>query len=83
MAPRCNTNLPFQSHDFATYDRLAESTLDFVSAARSLGAPAPRILLQHLLPNAAGPVIVRLTYGIPQAVSDEIKLTIPIEAYKE
>jgi hypothetical protein len=24
-----------------------------------------------------------MTYGIPQAVSDEIKLTIPIEAYKE
>ena len=40
---------------------------DFVSAARSLGAPAPRIIVNHLLPNAAGPVIVRLTYGIPQA----------------
>ena len=48
---------------------------DFVSAARSLGAPAPRIILQHLLPNAAGPVIVRLTYGIPQAIFTEAVLS--------
>jgi oligopeptide transport system permease protein len=48
---------------------------DFVSAARSLGAPAPRIILQHLLPNAAGPIIVRLTYGIPQAIFTEAVLS--------
>src|SRR5919108_1928436 len=39
---------------------------EFVAAARSLGAPNWRILIQHLLPNAAGPIIVRLTYGVPQ-----------------
>jgi oligopeptide transport system permease protein len=48
---------------------------DFVSAARSLGAPAPRIIVNHLLPNAAGPVIVRLTYGIPQAIFTEAVLS--------
>src|SRR5579859_772641 len=48
---------------------------DFVQAARSLGAPAPRIILQHLLPNAAGPVTVRLTYGIPQAIFTEAVLS--------
>ncbi len=48
---------------------------DFVSAARSLGAPAPRIILQHLLPNAAGPIIVRLTYGVPQAIFTEAVLS--------
>jgi oligopeptide transport system permease protein len=48
---------------------------DFVNAARSLGASAPRIILQHLLPNAAGPIIVRLTYGIPQAIFIEAVLS--------
>src|SRR6266852_3767434 len=41
---------------------------EFVSAARSLGAPSGRIIVQHLLPNAAGPIIVRVTYGVPQAI---------------
>jgi oligopeptide transport system permease protein len=48
---------------------------DFVQAARSLGAPAPRIITQHLLPNAAGPIIVRLTYGVPQAIFTEAVLS--------
>jgi oligopeptide transport system permease protein len=48
---------------------------DFVSAARSVGAPAPRIILQHLLPNAAGPIIIRLTYGVPQAIFTEAVLS--------
>jgi len=48
---------------------------DFVSAARSLGAPGPRIIVQHLLPNAAGPIIIRLTYGVPQAIFTEAVLS--------
>jgi oligopeptide transport system permease protein len=48
---------------------------EFVSAARSLGAPAARIILQHLLPNAAGPIIVRVTYGVPQAIFTEAVLS--------
>jgi len=48
---------------------------DFISAARSLGAPAPRIITQHLLPNSAGPVIVRITYGIPAAIFAEAVLS--------
>ncbi len=48
---------------------------DFVNAARSLGAPAPRIIVQHLLPNAAGPIIVRLTYGVPLAIFTEAVLS--------
>jgi oligopeptide transport system permease protein len=48
---------------------------DFVQAAQSLGAPAPRIIVNHLLPNAAGPVIVRLTYGVPQAIFTEAVLS--------
>jgi oligopeptide transport system permease protein len=48
---------------------------DFVTAARSLGAPGPRIVLHHLLPNAASPMIVRLTYGVPQAIFTEAVLS--------
>jgi len=48
---------------------------EFVSAARSLGAPSSRIILQHLLPNAAGPIIVRVTYGVPQAIFTEAVLS--------
>jgi oligopeptide transport system permease protein len=48
---------------------------DYVSAARSLGAPGSRIIVQHLLPNAAGPIIVRLTYGVPQAIFTEAVLS--------
>jgi oligopeptide transport system permease protein len=48
---------------------------DYVNAARSLGAPAHRIIIQHLLPNAAGPIIVRVTYGVPQAIFTEAVLS--------
>jgi oligopeptide transport system permease protein len=48
---------------------------DFVQAARSLGASPPRLIIQHLLPNAAGPIIVRLTYGVPQAIFTEAVLS--------
>jgi oligopeptide transport system permease protein len=48
---------------------------EFVTAARSLGASSARIILQHLLPNAAGPIIVRVTYGVPQAIFTEAVLS--------
>ena len=48
---------------------------EYVLAARSLGTPGPRILFQHLLPNALGPIIVRLTYGIPFAILTEAVLS--------
>jgi len=37
---------------------------EFVDAARSIGAPARRIILRHLLPNVLGPIIVSLTLDI-------------------
>lgn len=48
---------------------------DFVNAARSLGAPGSRIVVQHLFPNAAGPIIIRMTYGVPQAIFTEAVLS--------
>ena len=41
---------------------------DFVIAAQALGASRWRIVLQHMLPNTLGPVIVALTFGIPTAI---------------
>lgn len=48
---------------------------DFVTVARSMGASQFRILRQHLLPNALGPVIVALTFGIPSAIFAEAALS--------
>jgi oligopeptide transport system permease protein len=43
----------------------------FVEAARALGIPARRILIRHLLPNLAGPIIVYATLTVPQAILQE------------
>lgn len=48
---------------------------EYVMAARSLGASGPRMVVSHLLPNAAGPMIVALTYGIPYAILTEAILS--------
>ncbi|MSO76717.1 MAG: ABC transporter permease [Alphaproteobacteria bacterium] len=36
----------------------------FVDALQCIGASAPRIVFAHILPNAASPIIVRLTIGM-------------------
>jgi oligopeptide transport system permease protein len=54
---------------------LALREREYVQAARSLGASGGRITFQHLLPNAAGPIVVRLTYGIPLAIQNEAVLS--------
>ena len=41
---------------------------DFVRAARSLGAPVPHILLWHVLPNAAGPLIVATALSVGDVI---------------
>lgn len=43
---------------------------DFVLAARAIGAPSPRILLVHILPNALTPVIVQATLALATAIVD-------------
>jgi oligopeptide transport system permease protein len=48
---------------------------EFVEAARSLGATHREVLLRHILPNAIGPVIVVLTFGIPRAIFIEASLS--------
>ncbi|MGE0546581.1 MAG: ABC transporter permease [Kofleriaceae bacterium] len=49
--------------------------LEFVEAARALGAPPHRILIRHLVPNAIGPVIVYATTLFPQVMMLEAFLS--------
>ena len=48
---------------------------DHVLAARALGAGPTRILLRHLLPLAAAPLIVEATFGVAGAVVAEAGLS--------
>lgn len=49
--------------------------LDFIIAARAMGAGPWRIMLRHLLPNAMGPVVVNATFGVAGAILTEAALT--------
>ncbi len=44
---------------------------EFVTAARAIGTPNWRIMVQHILPNALGPIIVLFILSIPGAVFAE------------
>ena len=49
--------------------------LEFVDAARVAGAGHPRIMLQHLLPNCMGPLLVQLTFVFAYAILAEAALS--------
>ena len=49
--------------------------MEYVEAARALGAGALRILVGHVLINALGPLIVRLTYVFAIAILSESALS--------
>ena len=48
---------------------------EFIEAARSSGSAPLKLILKHLLPNSLGPIIVTLTFGIPQAIFLEAVLS--------
>lgn len=50
-------------------------SLDFVTAAKSMGASHSRILFIHLIPNALGPIIATMTLTIPTAIFTEAFLS--------
>jgi peptide/nickel transport system permease protein len=54
---------------------LTLSQRDFVLAARAMGASPTRIIVQHLLPNALGPVLVVATFGVGSAILLETALS--------
>ncbi len=48
---------------------------EFVLCARTLGASTKRILFKHLIPNAIGPILVMLSFTIPNAIFAEAFLS--------
>jgi len=66
---------------WAGYARLARAQalkakeLEFVLAARSLGASHTRILVRHLLPNILQPVLIQATIGMAGAILAEATLS--------
>jgi peptide/nickel transport system permease protein len=49
--------------------------MEFVTAARCVGAPSLRIMVRHILPNAIGPIIVEATLEIGYAIMEESGLS--------
>ncbi|HSU96549.1 MAG TPA: ABC transporter permease [Gemmatimonadaceae bacterium] len=49
--------------------------LEYVQAARALGARGERIMLLHVLPNVVGPVVIAATLGIAGAIMAEAALS--------
>ncbi len=66
---------------WAGYARLARAQvlkvkeLDYVLAARSLGASPLRILVRHLLPNILQPVLIQVTIGMAGVILAESTLS--------
>jgi ABC-type dipeptide/oligopeptide/nickel transport system permease subunit len=48
---------------------------EYVLAAHAVGAKSGRIITKHLLPNALTPIIIAVTFGIPQAIFTEAALS--------
>ena len=49
---------------------------EYILSARSLGASDVRLMLRHILPNAAGPMVVILVIAIPEAIFAEAGLSV-------
>ena len=54
---------------------LAIREKEFVDAARALGGGFLRLLGRHVLPNALSPIVVAVTFGIPEAIFTEAALS--------
>lgn len=48
---------------------------DYVLAAIALGSSSSRVILRHILPNVAGPIIVQASYGLSTIILAEAGLT--------
>jgi len=55
---------------------LRQRSIDYVAAARSLGANDLRIMFRHILPNALSPVFVAIPFGIVGAIIIEATLSV-------
>jgi len=66
-------NVPFFAR-VARSSTLAVRNLEFVTAARGMGAASWRIMLQHILPNVAAPIIVQGSLAFGVAITTEASL---------
>jgi ABC-type dipeptide/oligopeptide/nickel transport system permease subunit len=66
-------NIPFFAR-LARASTLSVRQLDYVSAARALGASSPRVILRHVLPNIIAPVIVQASLACGVAMTTEASL---------
>ncbi|MCP5152032.1 MAG: ABC transporter permease [Ectothiorhodospiraceae bacterium] len=60
---------------FVRAEVLSLARQDFVLAARALGLPPTRVIVRHLLPNAAAPVLVTATVSVASAILVESSLS--------
>ena len=78
--PRIQVMLAIGMVNWTTIARLVRGQMlslaerDYVVAARAMGATNSRVVFRHMLPNALGPVIVAVTFGIPIAIFAEAAL---------
>lgn len=56
-------------------DVLALKEREFVLASKSIGTPARRMILRHILPNVMSPIMVSATLGVANAVITESALS--------
>ncbi|KYD24362.1 MULTISPECIES: oligopeptide ABC transporter permease [Geobacillus] len=49
--------------------------MEYVLAARTLGAPTSRLIFKHLIPNVIGPIIITTMFTIPSAIFTEAFLS--------
>ena len=49
--------------------------MEYVTAAKALGAKSPRVIIKHVLPNVINPVIVMATLGLAGAILAEAALS--------
>jgi ABC-type dipeptide/oligopeptide/nickel transport system permease subunit len=55
---------------------LKQRSIDYVAAARSLGASNARVMFRHILPNALAPAFVSAPFGIAGAIVTEATLSV-------
>ena len=55
---------------------LRQRSIDYVAAARSLGANNARVMFRHILPNALSPAFVAIPFGIVGAIITEATLSV-------
>jgi peptide/nickel transport system permease protein len=55
---------------------LRQRAIDYVAAARALGASSGRVIFRHVLPNALSPAFVAIPFGIVGAIITEASLSV-------